>query len=79
MVKGRKKPIYDSDDGVFDVYDDALISHDEPNPYDGPRDQTGIIPKDARKWTTGTNLESATRDMSRVGQGGKTASLFELR
>ena len=66
MVKGRKNKIYDSDDGVFD---DALISHQKTQSYNGPRDQTGVLSKDARKRTTDKNLESAARGMSQVGQG----------
>ena len=68
MVKGRKKPIYDSDDGVFD---DALISHQKTQSFNGPRDQTGILSKDARKRPTDKNLESVARGMSRVGKGKK--------
>ena len=70
MVKSRTNVIYDSDDGTFD---DAFVSHEKSRSHNKPRDQPWILLKDARKRTTGTNLESTTRGMSRVGQGGKFA------
>ena len=66
MVKGRTNPIYDSDDGVFD---NAVISHQKKQSYNGPQVQTGILSKKARKRPTDKNLESAARGMSRVGKG----------
>ena len=51
------------------MFDDAVISHQKTQSYNGPRVQTGILSKNARKRPTDKKLESAARGMSRVGKG----------